>query len=112
MDSKELDSFSVKKGDVFFTRTSETVDEVGIASVMLDDPSDTVFSGFILRARPKNNFLSDQFKKYCFSSTIVRKQITSKSTYTTRALRTEGCFQKYQYRSLPRKLSKRPSPRP
>jgi len=82
----ELRSFAVKKGDVFFTRTSETVAEVGIASVMLDDSSNTVFSGFILRARPKNKSICDQFKKYCFSSDIVRKQITSKATYTTRAL--------------------------
>ena len=34
---QELDSFSVRRGDVFFTRTSETVEEIGIASVILDD---------------------------------------------------------------------------
>ncbi|MFH1021135.1 MAG: restriction endonuclease subunit S [Pseudomonadota bacterium] len=83
---QELDSFGVRRGDVFFTRTSETVEEVGIASVLLEDSPDTVFSGFILRARPKNDALIDQFKKYCFSSSIFRKQIISKSTYTTRAL--------------------------
>src|SRR6267142_779497 len=83
---QELKAFEVKKGDVFFTRTSETVEEVGIASVMLNESPDTVFSGFVLRARPKNDNLDDQFKKYCFSPFVVRKQITSKSTYTTRAL--------------------------
>ena len=83
---QELDSFGVKKGDVFFTRTSETVDEVGITSVLLDDSPNTVFSGFVLRARPKNDELDNNFKKYCFSSSLVRKQIISKSTYTTRAL--------------------------
>jgi type I restriction enzyme, S subunit len=88
---QELESFRVKRGDVFFTRTSETVEEVGIASVLLDDSPDTVFSGFILRARPKDGALIDQFKKYCFSSSGVRKQITSKSSYTTRAL-TNGRF--------------------
>lgn len=82
----ELESFAVKKGDVFFTRTSETVAEVGIASVMLDDSPNTVFSGFVLRARPKDDSICDQYKKYCFSSSTVRKQITSKATYTTRAL--------------------------
>lgn len=83
---QELKAFEVRKGDVFFTRTSETVEEVGIASVMLNESPDTVFSGFVLRARPKNDNLDDQFKKYCFSPFDVRKQITSKSTYTTRAL--------------------------
>ena len=82
----ELQAYEVRKGDVFFTRTSETVDEIGISAVMLDDVSKTVFSGFILRARPKDNSLDDQFKKWCFSSKAVRNQITSKSTYTTRAL--------------------------
>ncbi|HEY5040274.1 MAG TPA: restriction endonuclease subunit S, partial [bacterium] len=68
------------------TRTSETAAEVGITSVMLDDTIDTVFSGFVLRARPKDNSLVDQFKKYCFSTIEVRRQITSQSSETTRAL--------------------------
>jgi type I restriction enzyme S subunit len=83
---QELDAYSANRGDVFFTRTSETADEVGIASVLLEDIADTVFSGFVLRARPKKHLLSDDFKKYCFSSEVVRNQIVSKSTYTTRAL--------------------------
>jgi type I restriction enzyme S subunit len=76
----------VKQGDVFFTRTSETVDEIGIASVLLEDIEDGVFSGFILRARPVSSYLDLLFKKYCFNSEVVRKQITSTSSYTTRAL--------------------------
>ncbi len=83
---QELKAFEVWKGDVFFTRTSETVDEVGLAAVMLDHLKSAVFSGFVLRARPKDDSLDDQFKKYCFASSSIRKQITSKSTYTTRAL--------------------------
>jgi type I restriction enzyme S subunit len=53
---------------------------------MLDEPDDTVFSGFVLRARPKDSSLDDQFKKYCFSTSGVRNQITSQSTETTRVL--------------------------
>ena len=86
VDAQELKAFGVKRGDVFFTRTSETVDEIGFTSVLLDDLQNGVFSGFILRARPKNTDLEDQYKKYCFSPSIVRKQIREKSTYTTRAL--------------------------
>ena len=86
LDQKEINNYEVRKGDVFFTRTSETAAEVGIASVMLDDSSDTVFSGFVLRARPKDESLVNGFKKYCFSTTEVRRQITSQSSETTRAL--------------------------
>lgn len=86
LSSQEIKNYEVKKGDVFFTRTSETVDEIGISSVMIEDVKDTVFSGFVLRARPKNSKLEIGFKKYCFSTQEVRKEITSKSSYTTRAL--------------------------
>lgn len=82
----EIKSFDVRRGDVLFTRTSETPEEVGMAAVMLDEPSQTVFSGFVLRARPRNDELCDEFKAYCFRSSFVRNQIISKSTYTTRAL--------------------------
>ena len=82
----ELKAYEVREDDVFFTRTSETVDEIGITSVITDKLEKTVFSGFILRARPKNNWLDTLYKKYCFSSENVRKEITSKSSYTTRAL--------------------------
>jgi len=82
----ELKAYEVRKGDVFFTLTSETVEEIGIASVMLDEPSETVFSGFILRARPTDHSLNDEFKRYCFSARYLRQQVTSRASYTTRAL--------------------------
>ena len=83
---KELDAYNVRKGDVFFTRTSETIEEIGVASVMLDDPESTVYSGFVLRARPTNDSLADAFKAYCFSPRYLRQQITARASYTTRAL--------------------------
>lgn len=82
----EIGKYEVKKGDVFFTRTSETVDEIGVSAVALDEMQDTVFSGFVLRGRPKNNRIELNFKKYCFSILSVRKQIISTASYTTRAL--------------------------
>jgi type I restriction enzyme, S subunit len=82
----ELKTFDVRKGDVLFTRTSETANEVGMAAVVHDDVVDTVFSGFLLRARPKNNLLCNEYKAFCFSATSIRSQIISKASYTTRAL--------------------------
>ena len=83
---EEIRNFVVRLGDVFFTRTSETVEEIGVAAVMLDEPCDTVFSGFVLRARPRNVRLNHRYKQYCFAPKIVRSQIVSNATYTTRAL--------------------------
>jgi len=82
----ELEAFEVRKGDVFFTRTSETVEEIGVAAAMLDPAKDTVFSGFVLRARPTDDSLDDHFKAYCFSPKYFRQQVIARATYTTRAL--------------------------
>lgn len=82
----EIRNYEVKKGDVFFTRTSETVDEIGVSTVALDEMPDTVFSGFVLRGRPKSNRIVLNYKKYCFSISSVRRQIISTASYTTRAL--------------------------
>ncbi len=83
---EEIERYSAKKGDVFFTRTSETKEEIGITSVLMEDIDRCVFSGFILRARPKTELLLPEYCAYCFSSTEARKYIVRHSTYTTRAL--------------------------
>ncbi|MDD3107539.1 MAG: restriction endonuclease subunit S, partial [Bacilli bacterium] len=82
----EKERFDVKDGDVFFTRTSETINEIGYSSVIVNPRPETVFSGFILRAREKNSILDNLYKKYCFSTHLARKEIITKSTITTRAL--------------------------
>ena len=82
----ELKAYEVRKGDVFFTRTSETVEEIGIAAAMVEEPKDAVFSGFVLRARPTDDSLDNEFKKYCFSARYFRQQVISRASYTTRAL--------------------------
>jgi type I restriction enzyme S subunit len=83
---QEIKRFEIRKGDVFFTRTSETPDEIGIACVLLDDVIDGVFSGFVLRGRPLTNELDIGYCKYCFQTVHVRNEIVSNCTYTTRAL--------------------------
>lgn len=86
VNEKEIVNFQIKKGDVFFTRTSETIHDIGMSAVQTEDIKDGVFSGFVLRARPMNNDLSNPFKAYCFSTPSVRKEIVTKSSFTTRAL--------------------------
>lgn len=86
MDRHELDSFAVKSGDVFFTRTSETPEEIGMAAVVIGEFVDTVFSGFVLRGRPIGEDLENEFKVFCFRTDAVRKWIIGDCSYTTRAL--------------------------
>ncbi len=82
----EIERYSAKKGDVFFTRTSETQEEIGMTSVLLEDIENCVFSGFVLRARPKTKLLLPKFCSYYFSAAHIRMQIIKNSTFTTRAL--------------------------
>ena len=78
--------FSVKKGDVFFTRTSETLEEIGMVAVVVEEIPGAVFSGFVLRARPKDNLIDPKFASYSLCSSSARKEIIRKGSYTTRAL--------------------------
>ncbi|MGW9641723.1 restriction endonuclease subunit S [Streptomyces albidoflavus] len=82
----EIKRFSAKKGDLFFTRTSETVDEVGTAAALVEHVSDAVFSGFVLRGRPRVRDLDSQFLAHLFKTEVIRQQVTSTASYTTRAL--------------------------
>ena len=85
---KEISNYEVKKGDLFFTRTSETIEEIGYPSVMLDNPHNTVFSGFVLRGRcvEESDPLENIFKKYVFFTDTFRQEMMKKSSMTTRAL--------------------------
>lgn len=78
--------YSVKYGDIFFTRTSETIEEVGIAATCLKTIEDATFAGFVIRFRP-NNFeeLLPVFSKYYFRSEIHRKFFVKEMNLVTRA---------------------------
>ena len=86
LSKNEIDFYKVEEGDVFFTRTYETIEEIGLSSVLLEPINDCVFSGFVLRARPKKAGIVKEYNIYCYSSAIMRHEITRKSSMTTRAL--------------------------
>ena len=66
--------YLVKNGDVLFNRTSETTDEIGLTAVYCGD-EEVVFGGFVIRGRPIDQSINNNFKRYCFRSKIVREQI-------------------------------------
>lgn len=86
LSEKEIQTYEAKAGDVFFTRTSETIDEIGYSSVLLEDVENAVFSGFVLRARPYNNLVCKEYHQYCYSEPLMRQEIIKRSSMTTRAL--------------------------
>jgi type I restriction enzyme S subunit len=76
---------SVMRGDVFLTRTSETMDELGMSSVALADFPGATFNGFTKRLRPKRELIVPGFARYFFRSPKFRAAVNSMSTMSTRA---------------------------
>lgn len=97
----EIKRFSAHKGDLFFTRTSESVEEVGTTAVVVDDVPDAVFSGFVLRGRPRGDDVNGRFTAYRMQLADARAQITSVATYTTRALTNGKALGRVSFRIPP-----------
>ena len=91
----ELEKLRVTRGDVLFTRTSETAEDVGWSAVMLDDMGDCVFNGFSIKASPKTGYLLPEYCAYCFTSKDFRQYVTSHCAFTTRASLTGKTIAEY-----------------
>lgn len=81
----EQENYSVKRGDIFFTRTSETIEEVGLTSVCVTDIDKATFAGFLIRVRPFENAIDPLFAKYYFRSEHHRRFIVKEMNLVTRA---------------------------
>ncbi len=82
---KDRISYSVRRGDVIFTRTSETIEEIGLASTCLMDIEDATFAGFLIRFRPFTSVLHPEFSKYYFRSSKLRFFFVNEMNIVTRA---------------------------
>lgn len=78
-------TYSVQEGDVFFTRTSETIEEIGFASTCLQTLENATFAGFLIRFRPTTNDLYKGYSKYYFRSDIHRRFFVKEMNLVTRA---------------------------
>ncbi len=83
---KERESCSILRGDVFLTRTSETMHELGMSCVALRDYKDATFNGFCKRLRPKpDSDLLPEYVGYYLRSPRFRQAVSALSTMSTRA---------------------------
>jgi type I restriction enzyme S subunit len=83
--TKDKELYSVKSGDVLFTRTSETIEEIGFTSVCHKDMTDAVFAGFLIRFRPKENAIDPLFSEYYFQNEQLRSFFVKEMNLVTRA---------------------------
>ena len=82
---KEREACSIKAGDVFITRTSETMNELGMSSVALKDYPNATYNGFTKRLRPKTDRVFPRYMGYYLRTPKFRGQFMAFSSMTTRA---------------------------
>ena len=69
---REIENFSVEKGDILFQRSSETLEDVGRANVYMDNRT-AVYGGFVIRGRKIGDY-NPLFFKYLLSTPLARKR--------------------------------------
>ena len=67
-------TYTVKRGDVLFNRTSETDSELALASTYVDS-EEVVFGGFVIRGRPTSDDLDPVYSGYALRAGALRAQI-------------------------------------
>ena len=82
---KEQVTYSIKKGDILITRTSETIDELGMSCVALKDYPTATFNGFCKRLRPLTDKVYPHFIGYYLRTPYFRSNFTKVASLITRA---------------------------
>lgn len=91
--AKEQEVYSIKKGDILITRTSETIDELAMSCVATKDYPCATYSGFTKRLRPKTEGIAYyKYMAFYLRSAWFRKAVTNNAFMTLRASFNEDIF--------------------
>ncbi|MET4861990.1 restriction endonuclease subunit S [Morganella morganii] len=91
---KDRDNYSVIAGDVLFTRTSETIEEIGFSAVCKSTIEQAVFAGFLIRFRPDEGNLEVGFSEYYFRNEKLRAFFAKEMNLVTRASLSQDLLKK------------------
>ena len=89
-------NFSVMYGDVFFSRTSETIEEIAFSSVCKKTIPKATFSGFIIRVRLNQEQINVDFSKYYFRNIDNRNYFSKEMNIMTRASLSQNLLKNLQ----------------
>jgi type I restriction enzyme S subunit len=92
----DQDKYGLEVGDVLFTRTSESADDIGVAATCLRAIPRSTFAGFLIRFRPYPGTLDPGYSKYLFRNQGVQGHFAGTMNLVTRASLSQG-----ELRSLP-----------
>jgi type I restriction enzyme S subunit len=75
----------LRQGDVLFTPSSETIADIGVSAVVMEDLKNTLYSYHILRLKFSLK-MQLNFKKYLFNNDFVQEYFSKSATGTTRKI--------------------------
>lgn len=84
---------SVNKGDLIFTPSSETIEDIGVSAVVIEDLENTAFSYHVLRYQFDRK-LDLHFKKYLCNNNFVLNYFSKNAQGTTRQTLDRNDFKK------------------
>lgn len=89
---EKIDKHCLKKGDLVFTPSSETIEDIGISSLVREDLDNTAFSYHLLRFE-FNIDIYENYKKYLCNNYYVRNYYSKCATGTIRKTLSRNDFE-------------------
>jgi type I restriction enzyme S subunit len=83
---------SLRRGDVCFTPSSETANDIGNSAVAMTDLPDVVYSYHLIRFRPEK-LIDTSFSRFVFNAQPIVRQLSLACKGTTRQILTRDDFQ-------------------
>lgn len=82
--AREIEAFALQRGDVVFTKDSETAEDIGVSAVVAE-PLDNIICGYHLGiARAKPNHVTGEYLAYALRHPWVREEFRKAANGVTR----------------------------
>lgn len=82
-DEKEIETYSLKEGDLLTIRSNGSVDLVGKCALITKRDEEYLYAGYLICLRPLKEFINPKFLLNVLSSSQLRNQIESKAKSTS-----------------------------
>jgi type I restriction enzyme S subunit len=99
---REINTFSLRKGDILFTPSSETPDDIGHSAVVTADLENTVYSYHLVRFRLfEETTLAYNFRAYVFNNQNILNEFSRRATGSTRFTISKSDFEEIETKIPP-----------
>jgi type I restriction enzyme S subunit len=99
---REINTFNLRKGDILFTPSSETPDDIGHSAVVTADLENTVYSYHLVRFRLfEETTLAYDFRAYVFNNQNILNEFSRRATGSTRFTISKSDFEEIETKIPP-----------